>query len=623
MCVRALTNTLFDLASVSSTLRTSAAFRVVCAQLCNSTLLGDISPVALGGVDLNKRLHLHYYSSAVTQLTMAVRPTSSQRILLVFASAAFFVANAFAQDNGEFDHRAHAVPGPDQTVYDLNDDGAATVTLDGVGSHSHYFNAGPPVQSGEIVSYEWAITATGETICNKVLCSHEFDVGETQVSLTVVDNTGDIAVDIVIVTVLPFSAATESPRIDSLSPNQGQNTGNNIVTVTGAFLYDDSRVYFGKQEALSVTRESLDKLTCIAPGGSGIVSVTVVSAVGTSNGAQYTFQSSSSIPVNFKFSTWMEKEGDKEFVVEEITSIVVGRDHRYYLGSLTGYVTVATVDRDRRVQDSCQGAFMGKARSITGLGFNPVDPFNRVFATTVTHFHIKKGVRWDNALVETVEVAANGCPVRGKTIISGLPVSNHDHGPSAITFLRDGRLLLSVGSFTNAGVSTPGDGIGGVPENPLSASYVVADYLRPGFNGAIVYDQYTNPATANIVSGDVKTYVDGIRNSFGVVSHSNGQLYATDNGPNNNFGKTSTSCTEQDNDPTTDDKLLRLVEGSFYGHPNRNRGRRDPRQCVFKGPEEAAGDDYVPPLGYMTSSTNGCVGIVCVFFVSVPKDAVL
>ncbi len=351
---------------------------------------------------------------------------------------------------------------------------------------------------------------------------------------------------------------------------------------------------------------NINTIVAKAPAGDGWKEVKVVSQIGSSNGVGYTFQPGGSVPIDFRLKSW-QKQGGGDYIIEEVTSIVIGKDHRYYLGSLTGYVTIASVNRDLVVYQSCTGAYMGQDRAIAGLAVNPLDPQNRVFASTNTYFHKKVGGTWHNAKIEAVYPGDNGCPVRGETIISGLPVSNHDHGTNVITFNLDGKMLVSVGSSSNGGASVPGDGIGGVPESPFSGSVIEADYLRPGFDGKIVYDQTENPGTANVVSGDINVFVSGLRNCFGMTLHSNGQIYATDNGPNINFGLTSTSCTTSAPDPESDDKLVRLLRGQYYGHPNRNRGRNDPKQCVYRPPWEPSGDGYVEPMGLMTSSTDGII----------------
>ncbi|KAI0565348.1 Glucose/Sorbosone dehydrogenase [Gracilaria domingensis] len=527
-------------------------------------------------------------------------------LTLAVLFAALGVAFAQQHHDSGFDHRAHSVPGLDQTVYDIDGSGFETVHLDGIGSHSHYFEPGPPIVSGVITTFTWRRVDTNQVVCNTMQCDVQLPVGTTEVSLTVVDNTGDTVSDSLSVTVLPRSALTEPPRIDALGPAEGTAAGGNTVTIDGAYLYRDTQVFFGAQQAFGVEHVDRGRITCTAPGGTGTVTVTVRSSMGTSNGLSYTYQEGNNVPIRFKLNAWKNPD-NSEYIAEEITCIVLGRDHRYYMGSLLGTVTVAFVNRDLVVESKCTGANMGEDRSITGIGYNPVDPYARVFAAVNTHFHENKGMRWDNANIESIEIEGNGCPRKGPTIITGLPVSNHDHGVGPIAFLADGSMLISIGSFTNAGVSKPGDGIGGVPENPLSAAIVRAPYLQPGFNGNIRYDQYDDPSVARKIAGDVEPYVTGIRNSFGMVRHSNGQTYITDNGPNTGFGLTSTSCTGEAPDAESQDKLLRLVAGAYYGHPNRNRGRTDPKQCVYKDLDQPSGNGFLKPIGIMTSSTNGLI----------------
>lgn len=527
------------------------------------------------------------------------------RTVPVFALLLLF-AVVRAANNGGFDHRSHAVPGADKVVYDLDDNGSEEVTLDGSGSHSHYFDAGPPIISGTIEGYEWINIADNAVVCTSKICRLTFNVGETTLSLRVWDNTGDNAEDQIKVTVLPKREASTPPQLIKLNPEKGPAVGKNKVTITGSKLYSDSEVYFGDSKAENVKVINLNSIVVDAPGGSGKVQVKVVSSLGESNPIDYEFQAGGSVPINFELKTWKKEDGT-DFIIQEITSIAIGKDHRYYLGSLTGFMTIASVDRRLIVMKHCTGAQVGKERSVAGVASNPLDPNNRVLITTNTYFHQKNGVDWNNAKVEAIYPGVDGCPIRGETIISGLPVSNHDHGTNHIAFNLDGSILISIGSFSNGGASVPGDGIGGVPENPFSGSIVEADYLRPGFNGNIEYDQIWDPATSNVVGGDVKIYATGIRNCFGMTLHSNGQLYATDNGPNINFGLTSTSCTTSGPDPESDDKILRVLRGQYYGHPNRNRGRKDPKQCKYRAPWEPSADGYVEPMGLMTSSTDGII----------------
>jgi hypothetical protein len=121
---------------------------------------------------------------------------------------------------------------------------------------------------------------------------------------------------------------------------------------------------------------------------------------------------------------------------------------------------------------------------------------------------------------------------------------------------KDGWLYLAIGGFTNAGL--PSEQLFYGEEQPFSSAIL---QINPN-----TLNQYTRFAT-------------GFRNPYDLVWHStNGQLYATDNGANANFG--NAGCTAPGfNPPTTNDELNRIVQGGYYGHPNFTR----PSECVFGG----------------------------------------
>lgn len=128
-----------------------------------------------------------------------------------------FVLSHAATDGG-FDHRSHSVPGSDKLVYDVDDNGSELVTLDGSGSHSHYFDAGPPIVTGEIVTYSWVNTKNNQVVCTTKICNLSFGIGETVLRLDVTDNTGDSAQDVIKIMVRPKTEATSPPRIDTSAP---------------------------------------------------------------------------------------------------------------------------------------------------------------------------------------------------------------------------------------------------------------------------------------------------------------------------------------------------------------------------------------------------------------------
>jgi glucose/arabinose dehydrogenase len=110
-----------------------------------------------------------------------------------------------------------------------------------------------------------------------------------------------------------------------------------------------------------------------------------------------------------------------------------------------------------------------------------------------------------------------------ENIITGLPVSDHDHGINGLEFGNDGELYFQVGSNTNAGVPGPISSRSQLDEGYFSAATLVAYLNRPNFDGDITYDKDGYPVTGL----DVEVFASGQRNSFDIVLHSNGNLYAT------------------------------------------------------------------------------------------------
>jgi glucose/arabinose dehydrogenase len=189
-------------------------------------------------------------------------------------------------------------------------------------------------------------------------------------------------------------------------------------------------------------------------------------------------------------------------------------------------------------------------------------------------------------------------------IVSGLPVSVQEHGTNGIAFDAQGRLYIAQGGTTNAGVASNRHTR---PETPLSGAVLLADLTDPSFDGAVTYlppDQVTEAVRQ--ISGDVRVFAAGFRNPYDVVAHSNGKVYATDNGANPGDGPMSASCAQDGGDIWAPDELNLIIDGGYYGHPNRNRGQSDLRQCVYRLPDDTSGES-VPPIATLaySASANG------------------
>jgi Glucose / Sorbosone dehydrogenase/IPT/TIG domain len=182
-----------------------------------------------------------------------------------------------------------------------------------------------------------------------------------------------------------------------------------------------------------------------------------------------------------------------------------------------------------------------------------------------------------------------------------------------MTFDAAGNLLIAVGSATNAGI--PSLTMGTLPNSPLDAAILKAPISKSEFNGAITYvetatgkpnnDQVFGDRVDVAAGVDVSVFASGMRNPFDIVWTTRGKLYGTDNGMNAGFGAVSTGSNTQANASNQPDKINYLVEGNYYGSPNRNRGRYEPRQNVYHFPTEPSGSGFTAPLARVPSSSDG------------------
>ncbi|NRB42193.1 MAG: PQQ-dependent sugar dehydrogenase [Pseudomonadales bacterium] len=202
-------------------------------------------------------------------------------------------------------------------------------------------------------------------------------------------------------------------------------------------------------------------------------------------------------------------------------------------------------------------------------------------------------------------------------VITGLPRAKANHATNRLHFGLDNRLYMAVGGNTGAG--SPVDVItefGDMQEQPLSSAIIVADVFAPGFDGSChnSEDIFADPPC------DVATYATGLRNSYDFVIHSNGNMYATDNGlgvtgafPPSPFPDCSglsdaRLVADGGNNPGVQpDELMLIMEGKYYGHPNPSR-----EECIFKdGSLQGVSplSNYEPPISNLGehASANGII----------------
>ncbi|MCP3915860.1 MAG: choice-of-anchor D domain-containing protein [bacterium] len=414
---------------------------------------------------------------------------------------------------------------------------------------------------------------------------------------------------------LTHDLSVEPPLIHEM-PSTGSDAGGIPITIRGfALLPPDSVVvHWGGTDldGAYFTSWSPTELRFLSPPGSGSVQVSVETPAGTSPLRTYTYLPSGPVP-----PAWTELASVN---LGAPTTAAFGPDGRLYVGQLSGHITAITFDEDYAVTAMQQYAGVSGLTNydLCGLAFAPYDdPLGPV------RIYVAHGEHWLNGggsfpgpsdFTGQVSLLTGPDFDAPQGIITQLPTSNHDHGVNGLVFDGNGDLLICVGGNTNAGVRWPT--IGDVPESPLSGAIVKAVLSKPGFDGQVLYEHSTTgqPVDDQVLGGeiDVASGVDvfvhamGLRNAYDLVLTTRGLLYATDNGPNNGFGPASTGPSSQAGHAHAPDELLLIERGDYYGHPNRSRGRYEPRENVYKDPWVVAEPEiFVQATAILEASTNG------------------
>ena len=300
--------------------------------------------------------------------------------------------------------------------------------------------------------------------------------------------------------------------------------------------------------------------------------------------------------VSFTRGTLVEGEPD----ISAPTTLAFGPDGRLYVGQLDGAVIAFTLDAMEVVKRDVI-AEPDVLQNVLGIAFSPTDPPAPV-TIYVSHSEVLAGP--EGAPFSGTVSKLDAPRYEPVEIITGLPTSSAEHATNGIAFDSDGRLYIAQGGMTNAGRTSDRFPR---PETPLSGAILLADVEDSEFDGAIVYDPPDAPTEdTELVHGDVRVFASGLRNPYDLLFHSNGMIYATDNGPNEPDGARSMSCTSAGAGSSGPDELNLIVEGAYYGHPNRNRGRSMAEECVYES-GDAPSRIATPPiatLGYFVSA-NG------------------
>jgi glucose/arabinose dehydrogenase/N-acetylneuraminic acid mutarotase len=301
------------------------------------------------------------------------------------------------------------------------------------------------------------------------------------------------------------------------------------------------------------------------------------------------------------------------FGVPNPTSMAWGPDGRLYVTELLGKIHAITLGANNQPVADEVITTLG-SRLTLGITVDPLStPTNVILWVSHSSPSLNNGT--PNSSMVT-RLSGAGFTTR-QDVITGLPRAKANHAINSIHFGPDDKLYIAQGGNTGAGAPNEANTeFGTMEEQPLSAAILVADVRNLSFDGSCNNpDDIFGPPPCDVV-----TYATGLRNSYDFVFHSNGSMYAPDNGlgvtgtfppsptpPCFGFGDTTSWTNGGDNPGEQPDILLKIQQGKYYGHPNPYRS-----ECVFKDGSYqgvSAPSNYVPPifnLG-MNRSSNGTV----------------
>jgi glucose/arabinose dehydrogenase len=491
-------------------------------------------------------------------------------------------------------HLAHAVTGGPYTVVDTKGAGSAVVNVDGSGSHTH----GPGLVLAE---YVWR---SGSTVLGRgEKASLTLPVGVSALTLTIRDSGGNTHTETTQITVL----SSEFPDISGLSPLSGPMAGGTFVTIKGtgfkSLSSGNTTVLFGETRLTGSAIQVINAttITFVTPASSVAtpVAVSVLTPVGESNKATFTYVANGG-PISFT-SGLMAR-------IRFPTAMAFGPDRRLYVGTYSGQINRIEFKDGTLKIASWITKSVTPNRPILGIAFDPVDTgaYSTPYISHSFFFHGSATSSSGESINGKISKVIGSAMDRVEDVIINLPVSDHDHGLNNIQFGDNRELYITVGGNTNAGLPGALSSSQTQKENVLSAAILVAYVNRPDFDGVLKYDALDD---GNLIGGNgVELYSVGLRNPFGLIQHSNGNLYTNDNGPNVGFGDVVLGCNgERMADVGDYDKLIRLEKGAYYGHPNPKRAQNDTRQCVWRASTEPSGNGYTAPMMRLESATGSLI----------------
>lgn len=282
------------------------------------------------------------------------------------------------------------------------------------------------------------------------------------------------------------------------------------------------------------------------------------------------------------------------------TCVTMGPDHHLYASTLTGHIFRYTLNSDGTVQGSQQidsvNLANGKLRLITGITFDPSSTPDHLMLW-VSHGELPSQGEQGQAWIKgAADWSGKISRLQGRDlehyedIVVNLPRAWKDHLNNQMTFGPDGAMYFCQAA--NTAMGAPDHKWGFRPERLLTAAILRLDIkAMQGRSSPLDVKTEEGGSYNPFAPGAPLTiYATGIRNSYDLVWHSNGHLYAGVNGSAAG-GNSPATPPDADKRPrfdsalrgpyngppvpaldniqeTEDDMLFKISPGGYYGHPN-------------------------------------------------------
>lgn len=334
-------------------------------------------------------------------------------------------------------HLAHAVPGMSYTMIVVmldsptfqggpysavaGDDGFGIVSVDGTQSHTHAPDA-------TLATFSWRDGSV--VLSESAVGDLKLPVGSHDVTLKVTDDKGNESVSGTVVNILPYGF----PDIISITPNRGKLGGGDKVRVLGKGFKGASGIQFGPKfiPKTQISIESDGEISFLVPPNDYAVpvSVAVETSLGESNSELFTYEVNG-VSIEFKVEELLK--------IDSPAAVAFGPDSKLYIGNSHGEITKCTLDDSFTKVVSNVTSKVAPGRFILGIAFDPNEteesnPNPTVYFSHSKMFHGEQKNSVGNAINGKISAATGPELETVKDVVTGLPVSDHDHGVRILAY---------------------------------------------------------------------------------------------------------------------------------------------------------------------------------------------